>query len=89
MAEHRWCTEERSWGTLLFCNGRMVVEIKDMETGRAAHYLVARANMHDELSKLLDEAAYYVSQCENEGSAGAAELHDKIDALLAKAKGEA
>jgi hypothetical protein len=50
--------------------------------------IINSVNMHDELVKSLDDASWYISQCEDGGSAGAQKLHDHVRALLAKAKGE-
>jgi hypothetical protein len=53
-----------------------------------AQHIVKCVNLHDELVKSLDDASWYISQCEDGGSAGARKLHDHVRALLAKAKGE-
>jgi hypothetical protein len=53
-----------------------------------AELIVRCVNMHDELVKALDDASYIVSQSMGEGCMHALELHERIDALLAKAKGE-
>ncbi len=51
--------------------------------------IVREVNMHAELVSLLDQASYYVAESMGKGCRGARLLHEAIEPVLAKAKGEA
>lgn len=72
-------------GYLLFKSpGGAVLRISNEER----QHIVKCVSMHDPLVELLEQASYYVAESMGEGSHGARLLHDAIEPVLAKAKGE-